>query len=154
MYSWIYIFISYMNSHVGWRLAAALLPQLFGKNSTSHHKGATGRVWTGDQLLPVLCHCQLGQDIPSSTWIHIIISYMNSYNDYNIWIHTNYEFIPFFLYMNSYVHEFVYEFGCTKVPDVYMISYMTSICYDITKLWNHVCWEVQTSKIIWNHSTD
>ena len=30
----------------------------------SHHKGATGRVRTGDQRYPVLCHCQLGQDIP------------------------------------------------------------------------------------------
>ena len=29
----------------------------------SHHKGATGRVRTGDQRLPVLSHCQLGQDI-------------------------------------------------------------------------------------------
>ena len=28
----------------------------------SHHKGASGRVRTGDQLYPVLCHCQLGQD--------------------------------------------------------------------------------------------
>ena len=58
----------------GRRFAAALLPRLFGTNSRSHHKGATGRVletngfqfWrqTGDQRLPVLCHCQLGQDIP------------------------------------------------------------------------------------------
>ena len=30
-----------------------------------HHKGATGRVRTGDQQYPTLCHCQLGQDIPS-----------------------------------------------------------------------------------------
>ena len=30
----------------------------------SHHKGATGRVRTGNQRYPVLCHCQLGQDIP------------------------------------------------------------------------------------------
>ena len=49
---------------LGLRLAAALLPQLFGKNPRSHHKGATCRVRTGDQLLPVICHCQLGQDIP------------------------------------------------------------------------------------------
>ena len=35
------------------------------RNPTSHHKGATGRVRTGDQLFPVLCHCQLGQDIPT-----------------------------------------------------------------------------------------
>ena len=51
---------------VGWRYATALLPQLFGnlKNPRSNHKGATGRVRTGNQLLPVLCHCQLGQDIP------------------------------------------------------------------------------------------
>ena len=29
---------------VGWRFAAALLPQLFGKNPRSQHEGATGRV--------------------------------------------------------------------------------------------------------------
>ena len=34
------------------------------KRRRSHHKGATGRVRTGDQRYPVLCHCQLGQDIP------------------------------------------------------------------------------------------
>ena len=49
----------------GWRFSAALLPRLFWTNPRSHHKGATGRVRTGDQLLPVLCHCQLGQDIPT-----------------------------------------------------------------------------------------
>ena len=49
---------------VGRRLAAALLPRLFWKNPRSYHKGATGRVRTGDQRLPVLCHCQLGQDTP------------------------------------------------------------------------------------------
>ena len=49
-----------------WRFAAALMPRLFGKNPRSHHKGATGRVRTGDQRLPILCHCQLGQDIPLS----------------------------------------------------------------------------------------
>ena len=42
--------------------AEVLLPRLFGTNPRSHHKGATGRVRTGDQPLPVLCHCQLGQD--------------------------------------------------------------------------------------------
>ena len=51
---------------LGRRFAAALLPRLFGTNPRSHHKGATGRVRTGDQRLPVLCHCQLGQDIPFS----------------------------------------------------------------------------------------
>ena len=40
--------------------------RLFGKNPRSHHKGSTGRVWTGDELLPVLCHCQLGQHIPTN----------------------------------------------------------------------------------------
>ena len=29
------------------------------------HVTPQGRVRTGDQRLPVLCHCQLGQDIPS-----------------------------------------------------------------------------------------
>ena len=43
------------------RFAAALLPRLFGTSPRSHHKGATGRVRTGNQRLPVLCHCQLGQ---------------------------------------------------------------------------------------------
>ena len=49
---------------IGRRVAAALLPRLFRTNPRSHHKGATGRVRTGNQRLPVLCHCQLGQDIP------------------------------------------------------------------------------------------
>ena len=49
--------------------AAALLPRLFGTKVPGHttslwHKGATGRVRTGDQWYPALCHCQLGQDIP------------------------------------------------------------------------------------------
>ena len=35
---------------LGLRFAAALLPRLFGTNPRSHHKGATGRVLTGDQL--------------------------------------------------------------------------------------------------------
>ena len=48
---------------LGRRFAAALLPRLFWKNPRSHHKGATSRVRTGDQLLPVLCHCQLVIDI-------------------------------------------------------------------------------------------
>ena len=50
-----------IHTNIGQRLATALLPRLFGMNPRSHHKGATGRVQTGDQLLPVLCHCQLGQ---------------------------------------------------------------------------------------------
>ena len=63
---------------LGRRFAAALLPRLFGKNPRSHHKGATSRVQTGNQLLPVLCPCQLGQDIPNllltySTWRCCII---------------------------------------------------------------------------------
>ena len=48
------------------KFAAALLQRLFGKNPRSHHKGATGRVQTGDQRLPVLYRIQLGQDIPQS----------------------------------------------------------------------------------------
>ena len=54
----------YLISSVGQRFTAALLPRLFGTNPRSHHKGATGRFRTGNQQLPVLCHCQLGQDIP------------------------------------------------------------------------------------------
>ena len=51
---------------IGRRFAAALSTRLFWKNPRSHHKGAAGRVRTGlgDRLLQVLCHCQLGQDIP------------------------------------------------------------------------------------------
>ena len=53
-----------LKTHIGRRFAAALLvPRLFGTNPRSHQKGATGRVRTGNQRLPVLCHCQLGQDI-------------------------------------------------------------------------------------------
>ena len=55
---------------LGRRFATALLPRLFGTNPRSHHKGATGRVRTGDQRLPVLCHCQLGQDIPYRHYHH------------------------------------------------------------------------------------
>ena len=54
---------------IGRRFAAALLPRLFRKNPRSHHKGATGRVQTGDQLLPFLCPCQLGQDIPTKVQV-------------------------------------------------------------------------------------
>ena len=36
------------------------------QNPRSHHKGATGRVRTGDRLHPVLCHCQLGHDIAAT----------------------------------------------------------------------------------------
>ena len=50
---------------IGRRFAAALLPRLFGKNPRSYHKGATGKVRTGDQRLPVLCHCQLGRPTAS-----------------------------------------------------------------------------------------
>ena len=58
-------FRSFQGISIGRRFAAALwLPRLFGTNPRSHHKGASGRVWTRDQRLPVLCHCQLGQDIP------------------------------------------------------------------------------------------
>ena len=31
----------------------------------AHHKGATGRVRTGDQRYPALCHCQLEHDVPT-----------------------------------------------------------------------------------------
>ena len=47
---------------LGRRFAAALLPRLFGNYRRPHHRGATGRVRTRDQRLPILCHCQLGQD--------------------------------------------------------------------------------------------
>ena len=53
----------------------------------SHYKGALNRVLTGDQLHPVLCHCQLG---------YICIHIMNSYKISWSWIHVlhfmNYEF--------------------------------------------------------------
>ena len=58
--------LDHLGRLLGWGFAAALLPRLFGTNPRSNHKGAaTGRVRTGDQRLPVLCHCQLGQDILS-----------------------------------------------------------------------------------------
>ena len=45
--------IIHLNNHwiirvIGRRFAAVLLPRLFGTNPRSHHKGATGRVRTGD----------------------------------------------------------------------------------------------------------
>ena len=39
---------------IGRMFAAALLPRLFWTKPRSHHKGATGRVRTGDQRRPVL----------------------------------------------------------------------------------------------------
>ena len=48
---------------LGRRFAAALSPRLFGTNPRSHHQGATGRVRTGDQRLPVLRRCRLGHGI-------------------------------------------------------------------------------------------
>ena len=45
----------------------SFITTLFGTNPRSHHKGATDRVRTGDQLLPVLCYCQHGQDIPNTS---------------------------------------------------------------------------------------
>ena len=71
---------------IGRRFAAALLPRLFGKNPRSHHKGTTVTVRTGDhwQRLPVLCHCQLGQEIHDLTIFFIYInssqSCLNSYS--------------------------------------------------------------------------
>ena len=63
-------------------------------------------------------------------WIHIIISYMNSYNDFMnshvyeftcmnsyIWIHETYEFV-YEIWIHS-LYEFMYELGCTKVPDAH-----------------------------------
>ena len=46
-------------------------------NLRSHHKGATGRVQIGDQLLPVLCHSQLGQDIPNDV-AHQMLNLLSS----------------------------------------------------------------------------
>ena len=58
-------FVLIVTVTLGRRFSAALFPRLFRTNPRSHHKGATGRVRTGNQRLPVLCHCQLGQDIPT-----------------------------------------------------------------------------------------
>ena len=46
--------------YIGRRFAAALLPRLFGKNPRSHHKGANGRVRTGDQTA--------SNSMPLPTW--------------------------------------------------------------------------------------
>ena len=59
---------------IGRRFSTALLPRLFWTNPRSHNKGATCRVRTGDQLLPVLCHCQHGQDIPN-----IVVGFVHCY---------------------------------------------------------------------------
>ena len=48
------------------RFAAALLPRLFRNNVPGHTtKAPPVGVRAGDQQYPVLCHCQLGQDIPA-----------------------------------------------------------------------------------------
>ena len=44
-------------------LCSFITMTLLEQNPRSHHKGATGRVQTGNQLYPVLGYCQLGQDI-------------------------------------------------------------------------------------------
>ena len=77
----------------GRRFAAALLPRLFGTNPRSHHKGATGRVRTGDQRLPVLCHCQLGQDIPGTCEMNCNngSSWMLSDELVTVWWNLNFE---------------------------------------------------------------
>ena len=91
----------FMHEFIGRRFAAALLPRLFGSNPRSHHKGATGRVRTGDQQLPGLCHCQLA----SRTRSPLHYDYMNSYvykfiiNSY-IWIHI-------WIYVNEFIHKFM-----------------------------------------------
>ena len=71
------------------RFAAALIPRLFGTNPRSHHKGATGRVRTGDQRLPVLCHCQLGQDISIHTNSPKTSQYVQIHPIHTTCIHTN-----------------------------------------------------------------
>ena len=50
---------------VGRRFAATLLPRLFGtrKNPRSHHTVATGRVRTGDQLLPFYAIANLDKTV-------------------------------------------------------------------------------------------
>ena len=53
-------------------------PQLYyydgSGHARSHHKGAAGRVRTGDKRHPALCRCQLRQDIPA---------YLYSYSYYH-----------------------------------------------------------------------
>ena len=46
--TWIWVSKLLQRVTIGRRFAAALLPRLFGKNPRSHHKGATGRVRTGN----------------------------------------------------------------------------------------------------------
>ena len=60
------------------------------------------------------------------SWIHMIISYMNSYR---LWIHM------IMSYMNSYVYEFIY-----------MNSYMKSC-----NLWIHMIFSYMNSYVSWIH---
>ena len=90
-----------VNFGLGRSFAAAILPQLFGTNPRSHHKGATSRVPAGDQQLPVLCHCQLGQ-----TSLHLYV-----WNDYMI--HGAYGLTGIWSYIGEFIHrvsEFLHEF--------------------------------------------
>ena len=57
-------------------------------------------------------------------WIHM---YMNSYIWIHIWIHVTYEFIWFFHIWIHMFHEFIYEFGCVKVPDVCSLLRLASL---------------------------
>ena len=59
--------------------AAALSPRLLETNPRLHHKGATARVWTGNQQLPVLFHCQLGKDIRLINLIVIVPNFGQSF---------------------------------------------------------------------------
>ena len=97
---------TWIHEHVGRRFAAALLPRLFGTNPRSHHKGATGRVRTGDQLLPVLCHCQLGQVNSNLTWFHTrhLFTILHIMCTLNLCVHFTYKFIcMWIIHMNSWI---------------------------------------------------
>ena len=56
-------------------LGTAVLARFIGTSSIGEevclHKGATCRVRTGDQWLPDLCHCQLGQEYRLLHWSQI-----------------------------------------------------------------------------------
>ena len=92
-------------------------------------------------------------------WIHKDnhdeYSYINSYvyESYiriHIWFHVTYEFIWFFHVRIHMFHEFIYEFGCTKVPDAASNQLLHQMQPATSwKLMNHLacCFATSTSRL-------
>ena len=100
----------------------------------SHHKGSTGRVRTGNQLYPALCHCQLGQDI-----IYKMVMWIHQYKNSCIWIHVYRVWIHIWIqkYMKS-------EIRIHSIKSEFMIQISWIWIYNMNsllKIWdNSIFW--------------